>query len=158
MEIKWKYIYIYKNNEIHITFAQYQQLLHPFFLSLSFLLFFLYSVSSFYLVLHLTNFRTLNKMLVINQSCHSKNTQIHHRISAPLLFIFLLSPHSSFLNLSASTILNTQRRHTHTYCKVHTDRRCALLLPVCCSLLVICKGAFTMKAIKSLEVTKSLYY
>lgn len=83
----------------------------PFF---SFSLFFPYFVCSFYLVLHLTNFRTLNKMLVINQSCHSKNTY-RFIIGLALHFYSFFFYHalSSSLNLSAPTILNIQGRHTH---------------------------------------------
>lgn len=109
-------IYIYKkNNEIHITFAQYQQLLYPLFsVSLSFLQFFLYFVCSFYLVLHLTNFRTLNKMLVINQSCHSKNT---HRfiIGLALHFysFFFYHPPSSSQSLCSYNTEYAETTHTH---------------------------------------------
>lgn len=89
--------------------------------SLSFLLFFLHFVCSFYLMLRLTNFRTLNKMLVINQSCHGKNT---HRfiIGLALCFysFFFYHPPSSSLNLSAPTILKIHT-HKHTVKYTQTD-------------------------------------
>lgn len=95
-------------------------------------------------------------MLVINQSCHGKNT---HRfiIGLALHFysFFFYHPPFASLNLSASTILKTHKRDTHTPYSTHRQTLCPALT---CLLLFNCKGVFTMTAIKSLEVTKSLYY
>lgn len=83
-------------------------------------------------------------MLVINQSCHGKNT---HRfiIGLALHFysFFFYHPPSSSLNLSAPTVQKTHRRDTHMLYCTHRQTLC-------------CKCAFTMTAMKSLEVTQSL--
>lgn len=126
--------------------------------------FFIYSVCSFYLVLRLTNFRTLNKMLVINQSCHGKNT---HRfiIGLALHFysFFFYHPPSSSLNLSAPTVQKTHRRDTHMLYSTHRQN----VYDRCCSTVNVrwnhwrshshCTISFQQRMWADLQVLESLH-
>lgn len=84
-------------------------------------------VGGFHLVERLTNFRTLNKVLVINQSCQHQNT---HRFITGLAFYFYSF---LFLCLSLSFSFTFPYQHTHMDSHMHVI---SLILPLPMSVLL----------------------